>query len=326
MYYTLAQAEAKLARFADGGSCDVKAAINDAIEQLSNMDLWRTMKRIVRISVQDAVLPMPQCVKTILRIDVDGNPSHIFGTDYQFLQSGIGDMDWGTSNYGLGLSDYGAGHCTQFDVHPDFPGRLVAVSSDNRDQGKVVTVKAIVADGTETTLATTVKRWLGNAGTFGFDPRKVEGTSVHQVTSVVLPTGLSGYVSLYCCSDTEVRFLAKYHPSIIVPDFRRYRVNWQLDDAVPSSVLAEVRLQPLPLVAPTDVIPLSSVHAVQYMMQAIKEYNAGNVQGGQNYEALASRRLSEEENAQTRSQGLVVQNALLEATAGGATGRRLWNL
>jgi hypothetical protein len=326
MYYTLAQAEAKLARFADGGSCDVKAAINDAVEQLSNMDLWRTMKRVVRISVQDDVLPMPQCVKTILRITVDGSPSHIFGTDYQFLQSGIGDMDWGTSNYGLGLTDYGAGHSTQFDVHPDYPGRLVAVSSDNRDQGKLLTIRAILADGTETTLTTTVKRWLGSDGTFGFDPRKVEGTSVYQVTSVVLPTGMNGYVSLYCCDDTYVRFLAKYHPGIIVPEFRRYRVNWQRDDETPSTVLAEVRMQFLPLVASTDIIPLSSVYAVQYMMQAIKEYNAGNAQGGQNYEALASRRLSEEENAQTRAQGLVVQNVLLEATAGGATGRRLWNL
>lgn len=319
MYYTLAQAEEKLARFADGGACDVRSAINDAIEQLSSLELWRCMKRIVRIAVKNDVLPLPQNVEALLRVCVDGRPSHVFGTDYQFLQSGVGDMDWNGPR-GLGFSDYGSGHSTQFDIDPRAPGVLVAVSEDPRDQGKQMTVSCMQEGGTDTTLTVTIKRWAGSSGTFGFDPTAVAGTPVTEVTRVVLPSGLRGYVSLYVCNEDSIHFLAKYHPTILVPEFRRYRVNFARDSKNATSVLAEVRLRFMPLVAPADVIPLDSLSSVQFMMQSVKEFNAGNIQAGAEFQEMASMRLAQKEQAQTRVQGVVVENSLYDLSPGAAMG------
>lgn len=325
MYYTLAQAEEKLARFADGGACDVRSCINDALEQLSNLEAWRCLRRLVRISVQHDVLPLPQSVEALVRVCVDGAPSHVFGTDYQFLQSGVGDMDF-DNRVGIGFSDYGAGHATMFDIDPAHPCALAAISSDPADTGRVVTVHGRATDGTDATFAVPVRKWAGSAGVLDFDISAVAGASATQVDRVVLPSGLRGYVSLYGAGTGGVQFLAKYHPSVIVPEFRRYRVNWTVDEDGPTSVLAEVKLRFMPLVAPTDVLPFDSLAAVQFMMQAVKEINAGNLQAGMNYQALAVSRLEEKESSQTRVQGLQVENALYDFSPGGATGLRLHNL
>lgn len=325
MYHTLAQAEIKLARFADGGSCDVREAINDALERLSNMEAFRCMKRIVRIFTQDNVLPLPQRVEALLRVCVDGKPSHVFGTDYQFLQSGVGDLDW-ESHSGTGFSDYGAAHSVMFDIDEASPGVLFAMSEVPGDQAKIITVHAIKSDGTEVTVAVPIKRWSGSTGTITFDPSTMLGETVSQVSRVVLPSGLQGYTSLYVGNATGVQFLAKYHPAVIVPEFRRYRVNWLRTSSEVSSVLAEVRLRFMPLVAPTDVLPFDSLAAVQYMMMSIKEMNAGNLQVGMTYRELARTTLEEKEQAQTRVQGLVVENALHELSVGAASGYALYNL
>lgn len=325
MYHTLAQAEIKLARFADGGACDVRDAINSALERLSNIDAFRCLKRIVRIYVRDDVLPLPQRVEALLRVCVDGKPSHVFGSDYQFLQSGVGDLDWENQS-GLGFSDYGAGHSVMFDVDHESPGVLFALADDSRDQAKVITVYALREDGTEVTVLVPIKRWSGSAGTIAFDPTTMLGAPVSQISRVVLPSGLNGYVSLFVGTADGVQFLAKYHPAVIVPDFRRYRVNWTREPDEVTSVLAEVRLRFMPLVSPTDVLPFDSLDAVQYMMMGLKEVNAGNIQAGMTYRELAKSTLEEKEQAQTRVQGLVVENALHETSVGAASGYALYNL
>lgn len=325
MFYTLAQAERKLARFADGGGCDVRASINDALEQLSNLEAWRCLRRIVRITVQNDVLPLPQSVEAVLRVCVEGAPSHIFGTDYQFMQSGVGDLDW-EGNQGIGISDYGAGHATMFDIDRDSPGVPLAFSSHTTDTAKTITVYGTLPDGTEKIEQIKIHPWAGADGDLSFDPSSVVGTSFVQIDRVVLPEGLKGYIALYSTKDGDMHFLAKYHPNILIPDFRRYRINWRDVHTQPTSVLAEVRLKCLPLIAPTDVIPFDSLAAVQYMMQAVKEIAAGNLELGMNYQQLAISRMEEKETAQTRVQGLVVENDLHMFSPGAATGERLYNL
>lgn len=326
MYYTLAQAEQKLAPYAVGGACDVRGAINDALEQLSNLEQWRCLRRLVRIAVRNDVLPLPQSVEALMRVCVDGEPSHVFGSDYQFLQAGPGDLDF-EGRTGVGFSDYGAGHAVMFDLDPSKPSSLVAFSSDPADQGRVLTVHGRDLDGTGATFPVTVKRWAGSPGVLDFDVSKPEGRRTVQVDRVVLPSGLRGYVSLYGVDgEGAVLFLAKYHPAILVPEFRRYRVNRPVDAERPTSVLAEVKLRFVPLVAPTDVVPFDSLLAVQYMMQAIKESGAGNLDKGMAFKALAVTTLEEKETSQSRVQGLHVENALHDFSAGAAMGVRLHNL
>jgi hypothetical protein len=326
MYHTLAQAEEKLARFADGGACDVRAAINDALEQLANIEAWRCLRRIVRLTVEHDVLPLPQSIDALLRVSVSGKPSHVFGSDYQFLQNGPGDLDSELNADGVGFSDYGAGHCTMFDIVPDDPAVPVMFAGSQSDVAKAATIHGLDASGQSTRLTVPLRKWAGSPGVADFDPAAVTGVRLKQIDGVVLPSGLRGYATLYGSGASAVRFLAKYHPDVIVPEFRRYRVNWTVDSTEPVSVLAEVRLRFLPLVAATDIVPFDSLAAVQFMMQAVKEINAGNLQAGVAFQTLAVARLEEREAAQVTTQGIKVENVLHDLSMGAATGLATHNL
>lgn len=322
MYYTFRQAKEKLARFADGGVCGVGEAINDAVERLAATESWRCMERIVRVYAVDQVLPLPQNVAAILRATVAGTPSHIWGTDYQFISSGVGDLDYREG--GLGLTDAGAGHCVMFDIPVNESAYLFAISDYPGDRGKVMALRVLVPDGTERNLEIPIGSWQGGVvGQInGHDLRRTTIACV-KVDKVVLPDGLEGYVSLYAqMSDdaADIRFLGKYHPHITVPDFRRYRINHAMDAGVPLDILAQVRLNFVPLVDDNDVIPFDSLFAVQAMVQSQKEFNAGNIDQAMKYQALAVSLMEAKQQTQTRSQGLVVENALYDMSPGSMSG------
>lgn len=322
MYYTFAQAKLKLARFADGGTCGVGQAINDAVEMLSATESWRCMERIVRIYAYDQVIPLPQNVAAIMRATIEGTPSHIWGTDYQFISSGVGDLDFQAS--GLGLTDIGGGQCVMFDIPDGKMVKLFAISDIPADKGKILKLRVLVADGTERNWAVPIGAWLGQI------PGQIDGAQTSytppcvKVDKVIIPDALSGYVSLYGQAfddETDIRFLGKYHPAITVPDFRRYRINQALPAAVGGvptalNILAQVRLNFVPLVEDTDVIPFDSLFAVQTMIQAQKELNAGNVDQGMKLQGLAIGLLETKQQTQIRVQGITVENALYDMSPG----------
>jgi hypothetical protein len=319
MFYTFGQAKIKLARFADGGVCDAGTVINDAIERLSTTDLWRCMKRLVRLYVYHQVLPLPQNVASILRINIEGKPSHVWATDYQFLSAGPGDLDFHPSSEGI--TDIGAGHCTMFDIPEDESATLFAIADNQSDIGKELDLRVILSDGTDRSWKLKLAAWSGGiVGQVDTSSTPVTKSACARVSNVVLPSDLVGYVSLYAnLSDGAMHFLGKYHPQILVPDFRRYRINRTTSATVALNVLAEVRLSFVPLVSDNDVVPFDSLAAVQAMMQSIGAMNAGDLQKSMGFQALAAALMSSQEMTQTRSQGITVENALYDLSPGKAT-------
>lgn len=317
MYYTFAQAKLQLARFADGGCDQVGQAINDAVDRLMSTKSWKCLSRIVRMCVVDQVFPMPQNVESITRAVVDGVPVSVFGSAYQFLSSGPGDLDYrvnATSGYN-DVMDVAGFHPTMFDIPLDLDDgySLVAFCTNPADAGKQIFVEGYGPKNEERKESLIINRWANGVegaihGEFGSGNHRSEHT-YRTLGHVILPEGLVGYTSLYAVRlDTnEMRFLAKYHPRILVPDFRRYRLTQPLDltnAASAAYVLAEVKLAFVPLVDDTDLLPFDSLAAVKLMMQSILKENAGALQEAVALSQLAEKALADKQVSKHDGQGL----------------------
>ena len=327
MYYTFKQAKAKLARFADGGCSDPGAAINDAIERLMNTDQWRDLRRLMRIVAVRDVITLPQNVETILRYSVNGKPGRIYGTEYQFVPGGPGDRDFSPATiYPVEtLSDLGATYPVMFDPNPNFPCRLVAFTTSPADSGKIITVYGCNEKNENIVDYVPVQIWLDQTeGRVGSDETVLQRASASfftSVSSVVLPDTLTSYITTYGLQTTasDMWFLAKYHPNILVPTFRRYRITNGASDAENVLLTAEVKVRFAPLVLDTDVIPLDSLHAVKLMLQAIAYENSGDLQRGAAFQASAITELANVQASKDVSQGMPHMISFDTATAIGRT-------
>jgi hypothetical protein len=148
----------------------------------------------------------------------------------------------------------------------------------------------------------------------GFWNAQLNPTSAYykEVTEVIKPV-TKGYVTLYAvvgdntrAASTHFSFLAKYHPLQTIPQFRRYNITNSLGTETVSSVLALVKVRPVPLVDGDDILPVDSLQAVKLMVMAISEENKMNLQGAVNLETQAVAIMSKRERSRTQSDGMPV--------------------
>ena len=333
MYYTFAQAKEKLARFADGGCTDPGSAINDAVERLMNTDQWRDLQRLMRMVAVRNVISLPQNVETILRYSINGVPGKIYGTEYQFLSSGPGDRDFSPAPiYPVGgLNDLGSHYPVMFDPDPNFPCYLVAFSASADDAGKSITVYGCNAKNEDVVATLPIQLWLDHVeGRVGSDEEVSTRRTLDafvSVSSVVLPAGLSAYVSMYGMQSTasDMWFLGKYHPAIMVPTFRRYRIVNGASDSDNAILTAEIKVRFTPLVADTDIIPFDTLHAVKLMLQSISYENAGNIQSSVAYRNEAVTELANVQASKEVSHGMphLINFDLTGSIGGSATCNRI---
>lgn len=332
MILTLADARSVCARFVEAGSCNntvVDARINEALERLMDLQPWQCLRRMAKISVCNGCFPLAYNVEKIVWAAIGGIPSKIFGQPYQFLSSGPGDLDYRASGSGfLDLLDMGDHWCTMYDVprfYEDSTGtkvaytglRLAAFSTEAADTTLKMTVEGfndtaeeIFDDSGNRGEELTIQRW--DDGVEGV-LRGKWGTSLALTTNyfadvrLVRKAETAGYVTLYAVDDTNHYYhvLAKYHPKQTLPQFRRYRItNKTIGER--ADVLALVQLRHVPLVASTDILPVTSLQSVKLMVMALREENAGNLQGAVAYMAQAQAVLGKREEANTMSDGVPV--------------------
>ena len=294
------------------GSCDPvyqARVLNSAIERLMQSKQWKSLTSIMRMAIIDDVFPMPYNVEALLGVAIDGRPSQIFGTEYQVVTGGPGDLDAWATTYTLGktngLTDMGE-HATMFDVPLDREGYvIVAFCTAQADVGKVIRLKGHGYRNEEVTEELSLVRWDRGIegevalGSWGSASTKNQFRSV---TRVILPSpSTTGYVSLYAVypSENQMYFLGKYHPSMRIPTFRRYRFTTSLADTGPTAtspgldsasncatVLAQVKLKFVPYVDDYDVVPFDSEQAVENMLRAMNIEKTNPAAGAQ-FEALA---------------------------------------
>jgi hypothetical protein len=327
MLYTLADARAACGRFVESGTSKtaiVDARINEALERVMDIAPLECLRRQMRACTQGRSFALPHNVEKILFANVNGSAARVFGQAYQFLDSGPGDDAFRSQSGSYkDLEDLG-------DVWPymyEFPDAfsmdngvtcvgslgwtLAAFTTATADAGKTVTVKGFLSNSDKASDTLTINKWYqGTEGTI----RGGWGTSVKtsellfkDIELVTLPSDLTEYCSLYVV-DTATNymyFLAKYHPSVVRPQFRRYRVTNSSWDAV-INVQMLVQLRHVPLVLETDLLPVNSVQAVKLAVMALRSENLGDLPAAKMAMDAAAEVLGRREVASTLSGGVPV--------------------
>jgi hypothetical protein len=332
MLYTLAQARTQLSKYVDEGTCNNAVAdqrINEALERLTDGQDYECMVKSVRISACNHCFPLPFNVEKIMDVAVNGTPSRVYGTAYQFASSGPGDLDYGGGGSCFhDLVDKGDDWPVMFDVPTDYtlddgteyvcPGlNLVAFSTSATDVGTTIRVQGYdinsreIAPGIDPGVDVEILQWDGGTigtilGTWETDtePGWAYTTELFADVARVVKPVTAGAIHLYALDTVNQRFflLAEYHASQTIPQFRRYSLTNKCP-GYRSHVLARVKMRHVPLSQPTDILPVDSLEAVKLMLMALRQENAGDLGTARAYADDAARVMDKRERSRTMAKG-----------------------
>ena len=318
--YTFGQAKQMLANAPYlHGTSDIGEQINNAIAALAGLNGWECLRRLVRLFSATPVFSLPQGVAGLVRVCVNGRPASLHGTDYQFLHSGPGDLDsflrrgfrWLPES---DIADLGRSPIMCPLVEP----MVLAATAAHVEDGTKPQAPIAVSGTTTSGIRTTVRLDVGQ-GVFGAVPdygafHDGSGAQFLSIDSVVLDSHADDYISLWGLgTGGRAVMLGHYHPCIKVPMFRQYRVT---SGHGPYDLLAEVRIDPLPLVDDDDVVPLPSIEPIRLMMLYEHQIAMNELASAQQYMQQATQWLQQMQVADNTVQTPVVQNVLFEGSGG----------
>ena len=310
MRYTLGQARKRLAGYGNTyGITNLDDAINAAIQALASLSGWECLRKVVRYSSVGPCFTLPQGSAGLVRVCVNGRPATLRGQDFRFALSGPGDMNRPPFQPVLRdqVLDLGA-HPLIDD--PKKPFRLVAVADG--DEEPPVKVRGLDKDGR---LPVSSEIPVVHGEPSDSDPDK---TVFSKVDAVTIDKCAEKTVRLYaCCADdpSDRYQVAEYHPGVRVPTFRRYGILGMPPD-MPVELLAEVRLDPFPLVDEDDVLPFDDVEPIQYMIMYGWKMRASEVDVAQKYLNQAQQWLKAQEVAEDTVQTPVRMNVQYDGSLG----------
>ena len=311
------------------GTSDVGERINAAVAALAGLSGWEFLRRLVRTFSATPLFTLPQGVAGLTRLCVNGRPASIHGTDYQFLHSGPGDLEGYVRNgfrmlRSSDVADLGFSPTMVPLRGPTFLAATAAHVAEGRAQAPL-TVTGITSDGVRA-----VRKYDVAQGLFGAAPayeafHETRDTAFLSIESVVLDSHADDYITLWGMSQSgSVDMLGHYHPSIQVPKFRQYRIE---AGPGPFDILAEVRVDPLPLVNDEDVIPIPSIEPIKLMMLYESYLILNELTTAQQYMQQAVSWLQQMQVADNTVQTPVVQNTLFEGSGGEISAvDNSWNL
>lgn len=314
MLCTFGQAKKQLARFAGAYELnDIGAAVNAAVDELAASKNWQLMRKVRRFTLTGEQFAVTQDIASIMRVSIDGVPVSLRGSDYEFLQSGPGSMDDIPAGYAPanGVLDLG-NHATMYDLPQGYG--LVCFGTETAPVGDIV-VTGRTESGDTVTGVVPYQQWT--AATDIDAPGFLTVTplaGIAYVDRVVLPSDAAAYISMYGVLEGVYSFVSRMHPTIRIPEFRRYRLPGYGTGSY--RLLAEVRLRSLPFVADDDVLPFESLLPVQYMLMSMADMNAKELKSASEYRQAAVGLLAQREETSQERQGLVVINSLYDDSIG----------
>ena len=321
MQYTLDQASREISTSMRAyGTDDAKSAVNRAIQALAGLSGWECMRRTVRIFSAQPSFALPQGCAALVRACVHGRPVTVRGQDFQFLHSGPGDILRPPHGFMMvpdaNIVDLGP-HPLELSPVPPFTLRAYASGGGEPP----VAVRGFGADGRVIRVLLPVGSDDSDgevpAGPHGHGPHVFlpPDTPFSEVTGVTLDDCAEHYVELWCTDahGDEYR-VATYHPDVKAPSFRRYA----LQGARPGGfeLLAEVRMDPLPLVEGSDILPFDTLEPVEWMIQMSWYTKSGEIEAAQRMMQLATAWLKQRETTAAKVQTAVVNNSLYRGSMG----------
>jgi hypothetical protein len=289
MNITLGYARTVLANFADSGYCPeddrVRDCINNAVQRLMTEAPADASTCRMRFCVTNGCITLPREVEQLIKFNACAYPVTIQNRWYEFLEGGPGSLEFSSSGALIPV-DMGDG----FRVHTDIiiPRQILATCDVNEDvDGDVSTI--LIRGNDENGKEVIVDGELGESIELDNVVPKYSTKKFSTITSVVKPqTNGYVYLSAYDPDDTTSRYdIATYHPYEELPSYRRYFITGGSTST--TTVIALARLRWLPALDDSDTLLVQNIPALQGMMQAMNQYNAGEIQKGQQFEAMAIR-------------------------------------
>lgn len=321
MRYTFGDAKRMLAGAAHvhGGS-GMGDKINDAIMALAGLSGWEFMRRLVRIFSATPEFSLPQGMAGLVRVCVNGRPASLHMRDYQFMHSGPGDLGKIPDGFrALASSEVADLGFHPLAVHVHAPFSLAAVSryvekekpGCGRRPQPPVTISGVGLDGVVVTHRFTVSQGSPSEPP---DDMFFDNLKFVDVDSVVLDPATDEYITLFARDAFgHVIQVGDYHPSDKAPRFHHYRV---LGCPGPYDMLVEARIEPLPCVSDSDVIPLPSLEPIKYMLLYDANLLMNENQTAQQYLQQAMAWLQNMQVADNTVQTPVVVNTLYDGSSG----------
>lgn len=323
MYYTLEQACRRLAAYDHAyGNEDVKDAINAAIQSLAGLTGWECLRKVLRFTAATPVFSLPQGCAGLVRACVNGRPVTMRSQDFQFMQSGPGDVARPPAGfrrvpYG-NIIDEGTAP-----VSSRTPRRFQVFAMADGDDEPFLTVKGHDPEGQIVRARVPVLRRAEydratGALVAGVEPEDADASAQEfaDLSEVVLGHDGTRYVTLYAReTDGTVKELARYHPSVLVPMFRWYRVLDVPPDR-PVELLVETRIDPLPLIEPTDVLPFPGVDPIEYMIMYAWKMQSSEIDAARKYKEEAASWLKAQEVTNDAVQTELLINGSMRGSLG----------
>ena len=95
--------------------------------------------------------------------------------------------------------------------------------------------------------------------------------------------------------------------------------NYEIQNMLPRvgvDLLVEVRLDPLPLIHDTDILPFDSLEPIEWLMQAAGDTKSGEIEAAQKMHSLAMNGLKARETTEATVQTPVIVNSLFPGSPG----------
>lgn len=331
MQYTLKTARKYLRESSNAyGQNDLRDSINLAIQNLSYMTGWERLRKILRFFSVGPHFVLPQGCAGIVRACVNGRPTTVRAQDFRFIHSGPGELNRPPSGFcfvrASNVVDVGFKPVM---FEPRGPFRLVAFSKradptykDPKTQDEVVGVPCLHVAGTTpegTVVRTTIDVHVPSDPDAMTDDTAADGTIFHTIAEVSLEytEDKTDYISLWA-EDTltlERTPIALYNPYIEAPEFRHYEIAG-IPPHVPIELLLECRIDPVPLVNDTDVLPFPSLNPVEWMIRGDWMMKSGETENAQKYYSMAANWLKALEVTEATAQTSVVVNSVFDNSMG----------
>lgn len=312
MKRTLGDLMYHLAPFCDGGLCvddvggplganRVVLRINEAVERLSVKPGVNTrLKRCVRMCAHNGCVTCGRDIEKILKARVDGTFAHVFDKWYEFLEAGPGLLaDGNTTGVDLVDRDYVV---TQYDIPA--PMRVMVLSDRAEDSEARMLIRGFDETGREVRTETNEGLIVGEYLRITRDYGMFTQNRFSMISSIKKPV-TNGYVYLSAIHaddfsnprELQREHLATYHPDDESPSFRRYAFKTSAytsgkDIAYRINALVKMRL--VPMTRSDDMCLIESMPAIKTMLQAMRHYDAGELERGQQYESAAEKLLIED--------------------------------
>jgi hypothetical protein len=296
--------------------------VNEAVAKICRLGDWigcvETMVSQVYIDTCNGIMVWPSFVDAVLAVKENRRQVQVRNYWYEFLPMG----DWDRSITGpfpggcCGVE--GLGRCyyrrdwprvlrfagttpVLLSPSPANPFPIQAVAERSADYGKTVTIYGKDMNGFEvyTTQGGVLQR--GCTLTLAASPPVtmddngliINFTAISAVTKQ--QTGSEVNLWVYNVTTPFLYLVGNYGPNEVNPQY----LFSQLSSVINPSwkfVEALVKIKPLPVTNPNDIIPLNNIEAIKAMVQSIRFSEAGDLANAQKYEVDSVHRLNMELN------------------------------